>query len=171
MPIPRTSLSVLFPDFLAPIAISQRPTGSRAAVAAIILLLGSLALPAQQPPAAVSQSAVAAASIREHYTKFEHRIPMRDGVRLFVSVYVPKDVFSGARTYPVMMTRTPYSVAPYGQDLYRPSLGPSELFSKEKFIFVYADVRGRYMSEGEPTQLKPHLAKPGQKDTDESTDT
>jgi len=172
MPISRTSLSFLFADFLAPIAISQRPVGAQTALTAIILLLGSLPSPAQQPATAATQSAVAAASIREHYTKFEHRIPMRDGVRLFVSVYVPKDVFSGAHTYPVMMTRTPYSVAPYGQDLYRPSLGPSELFSKEKFIFVYADVRGRYMSEGEPTQLKPHLAnKPGPKDTDESTDT
>src|SRR3954447_25601570 len=123
-------------------------------------------------PAQQAAPASAAAAIREQYTKFEYRIPARDGVRLFVSVYVPKDVFTDGRTYPVMMTRTPYSVAPYGADLYRAALGPSELFSREKFIFVYADVRGRYMSEGEPTQLKPHVAsKPGPKDTDESTDT
>ncbi len=140
----------------------------RGCISAIFLLLAG-ALQAQ-PPAAPAQGP--AASVREHYTKFEYRIPARDGVRLFVSVYVPKDVFSEGRTYPVMMTRTPYSVAPYGADLYRASLGPSELFSKEKFIFVYADVRGRYMSEGVPTQLRPHVAsKAGAKDTDESTDT
>lgn len=123
-------------------------------------------------PAVVSAQSPAGASVREQYTKFEYRIPARDGARLFVSVYVPKDVFSDGRTYPVMMTRTPYSVAPYGRDVYRAGLGPSELFSREEFIFVYADVRGRYLSEGEPAQLKPHLAnKPGPKATDESTDT
>jgi putative CocE/NonD family hydrolase len=135
------------------------------------LLFCVVSLSAQQPPAPNPQQ-VAAAAIREQYTKFEYRIPARDGVRLFVSVYVPKDVFGEGKTYPAMMSRTPYSVAPYGVDQYRASLGPSELFTKEKFIFVYADVRGRYLSEGEPTQLKPHVAnKAGAKSTDESTDT
>ena len=32
-----------------------------------------------------------AAWLAEHYTKYEHRISMRDGVRLFTRVYVPKD--------------------------------------------------------------------------------
>jgi putative CocE/NonD family hydrolase len=128
-------------------------------------------LRAQQAPAP-NPVQVAAAAIREQYSKFEYRVPARDGMRLFVSVYVPKDVFTEGRTYPVMMSRTPYSVAPYGVDQYRAALGPSELFSKEKFIFVYADVRGRYLSEGAPTQLKPHVAnKAGAKKTDESTDT
>lgn len=141
--------------------------------ALLLLLAGALPSTAQPPAVSPAQKAAAlAASIRENYTKFEYRIPARDGVRLFVSVYVPKDVFSNGRTYPVMMTRTPYSVAPYGLDVYRASLGPSELFTREKFIFAYADVRGRYMSGGEPTQLRPHLAgKPGPKETDESTDT
>jgi putative CocE/NonD family hydrolase len=135
------------------------------------LLFCAVSVSAQQPPAPNPQ-VVAAAAIREQYTKFEYRIPARDGVRLFVSVYVPKDVFAEGKTYPVMMSRTPYSVAPYGVDQYRASLGPSELFTKEQFIFVYADVRGRYLSEGEPTQLKPHVAnKAGAKSTDESTDT
>ena len=52
--------------------------------------------------------------VRENYTKFEYRIPMRDGAKLFTSVYVPKDVFADAKTYPIMMRRTPYNVAPYG---------------------------------------------------------
>ncbi len=109
--------------------------------------------------------------VRENYSKFEYRIPMRDGVKLFTSVYIPKDVFSDGKTYPIMMDRTPYTVRPYGPDQYRPALGPSEFFQKEKFIFVYQDVRGRYMSEGSFDNIRPHKPVKGPKDTDESTDT
>jgi len=94
---------------------------------------------------------------------------MRDGVRLFTSVYVPKDT---SQRYPILLTRTPYSVAPYGVDNYRERLGPSEHFEKEGFIFVYQDARGRYASEGEFQQVRPHNPnKRGPKDIDESTDT
>ena len=110
--------------------------------------------------------------VRENYSKFEYRIPMRDGVKLFTSVYVPKDVFTDGRTYPMMMQRTGYNVAPYGIDQYRANLGPSELFAREKFIFVYQDIRGRYMSEGDYVVIRPHKpVKSGPRDTDESTDT
>jgi len=111
-------------------------------------------------------------AVRENYSKFEYRIPMRDGVKLFTSVYIPKDVFTDNKTYPIMMTRTPYNVRPYGVDQYRDNLGPSVLFAREKFIFVYQDVRGRFMSEGDFTILRPHKPiKKGPQDTDESTDT
>ena len=106
---------------------------------------------------------------RSHYTKFDYRIPMRDGVRLFTSVYVPKD---SGQTYPILMERTPYSVSPYGIDNYRSMLGPSSGYEKEGFIFAYQDVRGRNLSEGEFIDIpfhKTHLAGPA--DTDESTDT
>jgi uncharacterized protein len=107
-------------------------------------------------------------NVKAHYTKYEYRIPMRDGVRLFTAVYVPKDT---SRPYPIILTRTPYSIAPYGVDNYRNALGPSEHFEKEGFIFAYQDARGRYMSEGEFEQVRPHLAdKRGPKDIDESTD-
>jgi putative CocE/NonD family hydrolase len=110
--------------------------------------------------------------IRENYSKFEYRIPMRDGVRLFTAVYVPKDVFADGKTYPIMMQRTPYSVPPYGVDQYPATLGPSELFARDKFIFAYQDVRGRYMSEGEYVVNRPYKpAKNSPKDIDESTDT
>ncbi|HEY1336942.1 MAG TPA: CocE/NonD family hydrolase [Bryobacteraceae bacterium] len=113
-----------------------------------------------------------AAFVRENYTKFEYRIAMRDGVKLFTAVYVPKDVFSEGRTYPILMQRTGYNVAPYGVDQYRNGLGPSELFEREKFIFVYQDIRGRFMSEGDFVTIRPHKpVKTGPKDTDESTDT
>src|SRR5450756_2528281 len=67
--------------------------------------------------------------VREHYSKFEYRIPMRDGVKLFTSVYVPKDAITDNKTYPILIERTGYNVAPYGSDQYRATLGPSELLS------------------------------------------
>ena len=84
--------------------------------------------------------------IRSNYTKFEHRIPMRDGTRLFTAVYVPNDL---SQAYPLLLFRTPYTVGPYGADRYRKKLGPSEEFEQEGFIFVFQDVRGRFMSEGQ----------------------
>jgi len=106
---------------------------------------------------------------KAHYLKHEFQIPMRDGVKLFTVVYVPKDA---SREYPIMIQRTPYSAAPYGPDNYRPLLGPSETFEKEGFIFAYQDVRGRYMSEGEFVDIPPRKARlAGPKDTDETTDT
>ena len=92
--------------------------------------------------------------VKEHYTKYEYRIPMRDGVRLFTAVYVPKDF---SRTYPFLINRTPYSVSPYGVDQYRTQLGPSPDFDKAGYIFVMQDVRGRFMSEGEFIEMRPHI--------------
>lgn len=82
---------------------------------------------------------------KAHYTKYEYAVPMRDGTKLFTSVYVPKD---RSQSYPIMLARTPYNVAPYGDDEYKTSLGPSDLFMKDGLIVVYQDVRGAWMSEG-----------------------
>src|SRR4051812_30757520 len=129
---------------------------------ALALFLPALGV-AQRPPQPLAEF------IRENYSKFEYRIPARDGVKLFTSVYIPKDVFSESKTYPIMFDRTPYSVRPYGADQFRDSLGPSEFFAREKFIFAYQDVRGRYMSEGRFVNIRPHNPSKGPKDTDEST--
>lgn len=107
--------------------------------------------------------------IKSHYTKYEHRIAMRDGKKLFTSVYVPKDT---SKTYPILITRTPYSIAPYGADQYPENFRKSEKFTKEGFIFVFQDVRGRYMSEGEYVNVRPYKpVKSGPQDIDETTDT
>ena len=109
------------------------------------------------------------AFILENYTKYEYRVPMRDGKRLFTSVYIPKDQ---SLKWPILMTRTPYTVAPYGPDLYKEDLGPSTILGKSKYIFVYQDVRGKHMSEGEFINMTPHkTVKNGPKDVDESSDT
>src|SRR3984885_783851 len=108
--------------------------------------------------------------VRSHYTKYEFRIPMRDGKRLFTSVYVPKDVAGGP--YPFMMDRTPYNVGPYGEDRYPAHLGPSEEFEKSGYIFVYQDVRGRWMSEGTFVEMRPHIdEKRSPEDVDDASDT
>ena len=134
-------------------------------------LLVVLALLVVGPPAAAQtvEKPSTAADVRALYTKYEYRVPMRDGARLFTAVYVPKDA---SQRYPFLLTRTPYSVGPYGVDKYPESLGPSEQFQKEGFIFVYQDARGRYMSEGTFSQVRPfNPNKRGPKDVDESTDT
>jgi putative CocE/NonD family hydrolase len=107
--------------------------------------------------------------VKENYTKYEYYITMRDGVRLYTAVYSPKD---GSKTYPIMLSRTPYSIAPYGPERYRANLGPSPLFAKEGYIFVYQDVRGRWMSEGSFDHMRPHRdVKRSSKEIDESSDT
>src|SRR5690606_15735811 len=95
---------------------------------------------AQSPDARKARSEY----VRSHYAKFEYRIPMRDGKRLFTSVYVPNGVNLGQK-YPIVLHRTPYSVGPYGQDRYRGDLGITEAFDQEGFIFAFQDVRGRFM--------------------------
>jgi len=106
--------------------------------------------------------------IRSHYAKFEYRIPMRDGARLFTAVYLPND---RSKTYPMLLFRTPYAVTPYGADRYARRLGPSKEFEREGFIFVFQDVRGRFMSEGTYVNMRPHIPNKTGKQTDESSDT
>ena len=104
----------------------------------------------------------------DDYDKYEYRIPMRDGVHLFTAVYIPKD---HSKKYPILMNRTPYSVGPYGKDKKKSRLGPSDLFMQDKYIFVYQDVRGRFMSEGTFVNMRPMVHRKDPKAVDESTDT
>jgi uncharacterized protein len=103
----------------------------------------------------------------ENYTKYEYRIPMRDGVRLHTAVYAPKDL---AAKYPIWMLRTPYTVRPYGVDSYPDPGAAIKYYAREKFIFALQDVRGRYGSEGVFVHARPVIAGKKPADTDESTD-
>ena len=120
-------------------------------------------------PRSAAQTVSDSAFIRGNYDKFEYRIPMRDGVKLFTSVYIPKDTTAA---HPIMLTRTPYSVAPYGPEKYIQSPGPFRLrYFRERYIIVNQDVRGRYMSEGKFMDVRPYIAvKKSPKDIDETTD-
>ena len=107
--------------------------------------------------------------MREHYTKKEMYITMRDGVRLFTSVYMPKDT---GEKHPVLMTRTPYSCAPYGEDKWRPYWNSYTMaYLKEGFIMITQDVRGRWESEGVFEDVRPFNAAKKGKETDEASDT
>ncbi len=107
------------------------------------------------------------AFIRNNYTKKEVYITMRDGVKLFTSIYTPKVT---TKKYPIMLSRTPYTVAPYG-DKFKASISNPTLV-REGYIFVFQDVRGRWMSEGDFIDVRPVVANhSASKDIDESTDT
>ncbi len=106
--------------------------------------------------------------IGDNYTKREVSIPVRDSVKLFTSIYEPKDK---TRKYPILLNRTPYTVSPYGADKFKTSLGPDDLFAREGYIFVYQDVRGRWMSEGQFEDARPDIANTKPSEIDESTDT
>jgi putative CocE/NonD family hydrolase len=132
----------------------------------LLSLLVSLAFAAPVLPALAGDNAAEAAQppaprdLRETYTKYEYRIAMRDGARLFTVVYVPKDA---SKRYPFLLQRTPYSTGVqadgelhYGQDWFPKSIGPSKEFEDAGYIFVKQDVRGRYMSEGKWVEMTPH---------------
>ncbi|MCU0338481.1 MAG: CocE/NonD family hydrolase [Spirosomaceae bacterium] len=109
-------------------------------------------------------------TIKDHYIKWDRQITMRDGMKLYTVIYMPKD---STQTYPILMERTPYSAGPYGESSYPsgPVFGNKQMWD-EKFIFVVQDVRGRYMSEGRFEEMTPHkFTKKTPKDTDESSDT
>jgi putative CocE/NonD family hydrolase len=107
--------------------------------------------------------------VKANYTKSEHMVPMRDGVKLFTVVYAPKNT---SQKYPIMLNRTTYSVGPYGPDAYRTAIGPSVPMAQDGYIFAYQDVRGRWMSEGEFVNARPHNPnKRSPSDIDESSDT
>jgi len=94
---------------------------------------------------------------------------MRDGVKLFTAVYAPKDT---TQDYPLLFLRTPYTIAPYGENNLNRYLGPSKTFTTDGYIFVYQDVRGKFMSEGEYVNMRPFIPeKKSSTDVDESSDT
>ncbi len=135
---------------------------------ALPLLALALAWSLREAPAAGEGESLPA-YIKRAYTRHDYRIPMRDGKHLYTVVYTPRDT---SQKYPILMMRTPYSVSPYNPKAMRGSLGPNKYFAREGYIFVYQDVRGRFLSEGEFENMRPQLSKPGGKqDIDESTDT
>jgi len=107
--------------------------------------------------------------MREHYTRSEYHIPMRDGAKLYTIVYVPKDA---SKKWPFLINRTCYNASNYGD--YKTWGHPSKYLVQDGYILVFQDVRGRYMSDGVFNNMTPNI--PGndpknKKDIDESSDT
>jgi uncharacterized protein len=108
--------------------------------------------------------------IVNNYIKIERQITMRDGIKLFTSIYVPKD---NSENHPILMERTPYSCAPYGEDKWKDFWSSyQKVYFKEGYIMVIQDVRGRWMSEGDFVNIRPfNPDKKTNKDIDEASDT
>ncbi|MDX2198281.1 MAG: CocE/NonD family hydrolase [Phycisphaerae bacterium] len=142
-----------------------------AIAAALLLLPGCADRPHLQAhtPAASQPAADHARLVAERFDKREVRIPMRDGVKLFTTIFIPKNA---TRPLPILLKRTPYGCRPYGDAKFPDFLGPSPLFNDRDYAFVYQDVRGRFMSEGIFENMRPHIDhKRDSRDIDESTDT
>jgi uncharacterized protein len=106
--------------------------------------------------------------IREKYNKQEVYIPMRDGVKLFTSIYTPIDT---SQSYPMLMERTPYGAETGGADIFDISMTLFYRYVRENYILVFQDVRGRFMSEGQFEDVRPfNPDKKNSKDVDEASD-
>ena len=107
--------------------------------------------------------------IVNNYTKIERQITMRDGIKLFTSIYVPKD---NLEDHPILIRRTPYSCAPYGEGEWKDYWNSYlKVYLKEGYIMVTQDVRGRWMSEGDFVNIRPfNPDKKTNKDIDEASD-
>ena len=120
-------------------------------------------------PSARSIAQTDAQFVKNNFNKLDTTITMRDGAKLYTVIYIPKDA---SVQYPILMERTPYSSGPYGSSEFPRRVGPNATLMNEKYIFVYQDVRGRYMSEGINLEVTPYIAnKKTKKDVDESSDT
>lgn len=107
--------------------------------------------------------------IKDNYTKLEQYIPMRDGIRLFTTLYIPNDK---SEKHPVLMMRTPYSCAPYGKEFSSRLWGGHwKYYARENYIIVVQDVRGKWMSEGEFVDVRPFNKNKTGTEIDEASDT
>lgn len=139
------------------------PRPFRSKLAPFVVLLLVLAAPLH-----ADEKAELAAWIRESFTKSEHMVPMRDGVRLHTVVYAPKE---RSEPLPILLRRSPYSCKPYGPDAYPETLGPGAHFARAGYVFVNQDVRGAWSSEGTFVDMRPQHALPRPDGAvDESTD-
>ena len=118
---------------------------------------------------AVAQNEQDSAWIKENYTKLEQYIPMRDGIKLFTTIYIPNDK---SEKHPVLMMRTPYSCAPYGKDFSSRLWGGHwRFYARENYIIIIQDVRGRWMSEGDFVDIRPFNKNKKGAEIDEASDT
>jgi putative CocE/NonD family hydrolase len=108
-------------------------------------------------------------ALKQKYDKQEVYITMRDGVRLFTSVYTPKDI---SVFHPILLNRTPYDIEPRGPDQFNYFIQGYSRYAENEYIMVSQDVRGKFMSEGVYEDIRPVIPdKKSNKDTDETTDT
>ena len=105
---------------------------------------------------------------KDHYSKKEVMITMRDGIKLHTTIYSPKDT---SKIYPILMMRTPYSCKPYGETEFKNKIGPNKYLMEQGNIMVYQDVRGRWNSEGVYDNMRAYIPNKTGNQFDEASDT
>jgi putative CocE/NonD family hydrolase len=145
---------------------------SRTLITAVALILATLPSPAQNPP---TRSDVPAAfkppTSANNYVKRVEMIPMRDGVKLYTVIVVPK----GANHAPILLTRTPYNAAGRTSRSESPDMlnvlpQGDDVFIHAGYIRVFQDVRGKYGSEGAYLMTPPPIGPLNSSGVDDTTD-
>ena len=142
-------------------------------VAAGLLLFAAsaaFAAPPTAPPGDIPAHFVRPTDAND-YVRREVMIPMRDGVRLYTVIVVPR----GAHAAPIVLTRTPYdahkaaagSDSPVMTEVLRPA---DREMAEAGFIRVYQDVRGKYRSDGAYEMTRPPRGPLNATATDDTTD-
>lgn len=171
--LPSTTTSFLFPAF----SFTYEPAGLKYSGTVNnsyteikgTLEQGTLSLPLTFGRKALQEPPGSQAALKRKYEKKEIYITMRDGVRLFTSVYIPRN---SSEKHPVLLNRTPYNIEPGGPDNFNYFLQAYKRYADEEYIMVFQDVRGKYMSEGIYEDIRPVIpVKKSNADTDETTDT
>ena len=101
----------------------------------------------------------------DKYNRQEVMIPMRDGIKLHTVIFTPKDQ---KEKLPFLMLRTPYGV---NDDPSPEKDGYIKDMAEDGYIFVFQDIRGRYLSEGKYAMMRFSRDKKDTKAIDESSDT
>ena len=109
------------------------------------------------------------------YVRREAMIPMRDGVKLYTVILVPR----GAKNAPILLTRTPYSAKDLTSHAASSHLGPilygydnaTDVIVEGRYIRVVQDIRGKYGSEGDYVMNRPIHGPQNPTPVDEATDT
>src|SRR5437867_9209606 len=122
---------------------------------ALVLLLA--ASPPRPPLAAQQPDSVPGFDLTEVM------IPMRDGVKLHTTIFVPRGPHP---SLPFIFTRTPYGIAHAAGTL----RGYYRALADDGYMFVFQDIRGRYTSEGQFVMLRPPRSRGEPNAIDESTD-
>lgn len=109
------------------------------------------------------------------YLRREAMIPMRDGVKLYTVILVPR----GASRAPILLTRTPYSANQLTSHAASSHMGPilygydnaTDVIVEGGYIRVIQDIRGKYGSEGDYVMNRPIHGSQNSTPVDEATDT
>src|SRR5665647_3842465 len=75
--------------------------------------------------------------LKQKYDKQEVYITMRDSVKLFTSIYIPKN---NSVAHPVLLNRTPYNIEPGGPGNFNFFMQLYSRYTEAEYIMVFQDV-------------------------------